>query len=221
MMLYPYQEKIILTDTIFGIYGGQSTLGTPVQRDAAYFVAEMAATDDLDTFLLPTTVTGSYSFSPRLILDHGHINSISVIRFIDTKEDIYYTITGTANIYASIKNVERGVLDIHYWLGNCNCHNSARPFPYEVQVVYNAGFSSGTSYQPNVLLALTTYADIVLNEIMGYGNEAPGDVRVNQYSNQQYSEIRTLKNTVFGGSPRANFASRLLQNLRKLRHVGI
>lgn len=220
-MEYPYYTPIILTDSIFTDYGGDTTKGTSTQRKIAYRIAEMQATEDLSTFLLPTIYTGMYPFNTRIILDHAFVNSISVIRFIDTKEDIYYTITGTANVYASIQNADRGVLDIHYWLGSCNCHSSINPYPYQVQVVYNAGLPSGTTYQADTLLALETYADIILNEIVGYGNEAPGDVRVDSFNNQQYSERRLLKNTSFGGSPRANFASRLLQRLRLNRYVGI
>lgn len=222
-MEYPYYNPIVLTDQIFSDYGGDITKGNSNQRKAAFRIAEIQATEDLGTFLLPTRVTGTYPYfqSNPIITEHGYINNVEVIRFIDTEEDIYYTITGTANVYASVQQADRGVIDIHYWLGNCQCHSAARPYPYQVQIVYIAGLSSGTSYQADVLLALTTYADIILNEIVGYGNEAPGDVRVDSFNNQQYSERRTLKNTSFGGSPRANFASRLLQRLRLNRYVGI
>jgi hypothetical protein len=96
------------------------------------------------------------------------------------------------------------------------------PYPYRIDVVYNVGFSSGTSHQPKVLMALTTYASIIMNEFLGYGNEAPGDIGVQEFSNQQYSEKRVkLINTVFGASPRAQFAHRLLTSLRKRRYVNL
>ena len=93
---------------------------------------------------------------------------------------------------------------------------------YNVQIVYTAGLPSGTSFRSDVLLALTTYADIVINEITGYGNEAPGDIGVQDFSNQQYRESRVqLLRTQFGTSARAQFASKLLTSLRKMRYVGI
>lgn len=223
MNFYPYSNPIILTDDIYEAYGGDITLGTIAQRQAAYWMAEEKASEDLDTLLLKTVITGTYIYThPYIILDHTYVDRVIVTRFIDYQEDIYYTITGTANVYASIYSQERGVLDIQYALLNCNCHSSSRPSPYKVQVVYEAGFSSGTSFRPDVLMALTTYAQIIMNEIIGYGNEAPGDIGVKDYSNQEYRESRKgLINTTFGSSAKANFAHRMLTRLRKMRYVGL
>jgi hypothetical protein len=87
--------------------------------------------------------------------------------------------------------------------------------------VYNAGLPTGTSTLPDILLALTTYAKIMLNELVGYGNEAPGDVGVEEYASQQYREVRRLRNTDFGSSPQAVFVNRLLQGFRRHRYVGM
>jgi len=71
-----------------------------------------------------------------------------------------------------------------------------------------------------MLLALTTYSDMVLNQIEGYGNEADGLVGVKQFKNQDYSEMRhNLKITSFGSSARAQFVSDLLTSIRKYRFV--
>ena len=71
-----------------------------------------------------------------------------------------------------------------------------------------------------MLLALTTYSDMVLNQIEGFGNEADGLVGVDEFKNQDYSEKRhTLKNTAFGSSARSQFVSGLLTKLRKHRYV--
>ncbi len=71
-------------------------------------------------------------------------------------------------------------------------------------------------------MALSTYATIVINEIVGYGNEASGDVGIEEFSNQQYKEKRRgLLNTVFGDSPKARWAWRQLARLRKYRYVGL
>ena len=222
--LYPFTSPVVLNDDIYQAYGGDLSVGSSEQLQAAYFIAEEAATGDIGTLLLATTITGSFSYDPMhpFMLTYTYVNSVEVIRFYDFKEDLYYTITGTANIYAGIRNKEYGILDIAYWIGNCACHSAAVPYPYRIDVVYNVGFSSGTSHQPHILMALTTYASIVMNEFLGYGNEAPGDIGVQEFSNQEYSEKRVkLLRTAFGTSARAQFAHRLLTRLRKRRYVNL
>ena len=69
---------------------------------------------------------------------------------------------------------------------------------------------------------MTTYADIILNEVVGYGNEAPGDIGVQSYTNQQYSENRVkLLRTDFGTSARAQFVKKLIEKRRRKRSVGL
>jgi len=60
-MEYPYASPIILTDAIFTAYGGHTGSSATAQRTAAYLIAEMAATADIGSFLLPTTVTGTFA----------------------------------------------------------------------------------------------------------------------------------------------------------------
>ena len=220
---YPYSDPIILTDDLFNSDKLGLTLGLEVQRQAGYWLAEWKATQDLSTFLLPTTYSGTFLFKNyELLLDHNYVSAVNLTRFIDFQERVYYTISGTANIYQSMASEERGILDLQYLIGNCACHSASRPNPYKVQVVYETGLPSGTSYRPNVLLALTTYATIILNEVIGYGNEAPGDIGVAEYANQEYREKRKgLVNNAFGKSAKATFAHGLLTGLRKYRHVSL
>lgn len=223
-MEFPYSSPQILTDAIYIAYGGHTGTTTQAQRNAAFLIAEMAATEDVGSFLLPTTFTGTYTpeYGRPLMLDYGYVNSVNLVSFIDEKDCIYWSQVGTDNYYVSIRgDGKRGIIDIDYLVAHCNCCTNGE-FPYKVQVVYNAGLQSGTSYLPDVLLALTTYADIIINEIIGYGNEAPGDIGVQEFSNQQYRESRVaLLRTQFGTSARAQFASKLLTRLRKLRYVGM
>ena len=223
MNLYPYNAPIVITDTIFADYGGDITKGTSSQRRIAYRIAEMTATEELNSFLLPTTVTGTYfyPFTNPIITEYAYINQVILTRFIDTEEKIYWTVSGTTNIYVSLRDDEYGIIDVHSLIGTCNCHSNVNPYPYQVQVIYNAGLPSGTSYQPDILMGLVTYADIILNEIVGYGNEAPGDVGIESFNNQGYAEVRRIRNTTFGASPRAMFASKMFSRLRRLRYVGL
>ena len=222
MNVYPYSSPIIMTDTIFNLYGGDTTLGNSQQRQIAYLLAERAASENLRTFLKPTTITGTFSrVTSSIILEHSYINYVTTVRFIDTEESIYFTASGTSSEYFSLRNDTYGIVDLHYLVANCNCHHGVLTYPYQVQIVYNAGFNTGTSHQPNVLMALSTYATIILNEMIGYGNEAPGDVGVEEFSSQGYREVRRLKNTDFGSSPKAIFANRLLRDLRRYKFVGL
>jgi len=222
MNIYPYTSPIILNDLLFDKYGGDATLGTSAQRSIAYLMAEETVSESLKTFLLPTTVTGTFArVTPTILLDHAYINSVAVVRFIDTEESIYFTASGSTSAYFSLRNDVYGIVDLHYLVANCNCSHGVLTYPYKVQIVYNAGLPTGTANQPNVLMALSTYATIMMNEIIGYGNEAPGDVGVEEYSSQQYREVRRLKNTDFGASPKAIFANRLLRSLRKHKFVGM
>ena len=144
--LYPLTSAVILTDEVFQLYGGDLSKAAQAQRDAAYLIAERAASKDIGTLLAPTIVTGTHYFNPLrdLLLDYGYVQRVILIRFIDTEEDVYYSISGTANVHASLRNPEYGIVDIHGIFGNCNCASSARPYPYQVQVVYEAGLPTGT-----------------------------------------------------------------------------
>jgi len=223
MNFYPYSAPIILTDDLYQSYGGDLTVASTYQRAAAYWLAEEKASEDIGSFLLPTIVTGTYRYDNNvLVLDHAWAHRLLLTRFIDFEEDIYFTVTGTANEYVNLFNQERGMVDISYALANCKCSSHSRPSPYKVQVVYEAGLTSGTSFRPDMLLALTTYASIIINEIVGYGNESPGDMGVQEFSNQQYREKRkTLLNTAFGSSARAQFAHNLITRFRKMRYVSL
>jgi hypothetical protein len=217
MNYYPYINPIILTDPIFFDYGGHRGSSSPEQRQAAYWIAERTASEDINTYLLPTIVTGSYIYNPLrdIILEHGYINQIIETRFIDKEENIYFTVSGINNVYVGLKDDERGVVVVV-----SNWFNLGEL--YKNQIIYNAGLPSGTSFRPDILLGLTTYADIILNEIQGYGNEAPGDIGVTDYRNQGYSESRVaLIRTAFGTSARAQFVHKLFTKLRHYRWVGL
>jgi hypothetical protein len=225
--LYPLTSAIILNDASFVSYGGHTGNSTAAQRNMAYLLSEIAATKDLDTFLLPVIITGTYVFTNHilqhgLLLDYGYIHQVYVTNFIDFDETVYWSQAGTGNDYVAIQNDTFGILDINYILSSCNCATASRPLPYKVQVVYKSGFPTGTSTRPDVLMALTTYADLMLQEMIGYGNEAPGDIGVQEYANQEYREKRIgLLRTSFGTSARANLAHRLLTGLRKYRWCGL
>lgn len=224
MQYYPYSSAQFLNDTVFQNYGGSTGSSASLQRNAAYLIAEKKMSEYLDTFLLPTTITGTFPhglYNRRIELDHTHVNRVSLVRFFDEQEDVYHSITGTANSQASLLDDRRGLVDIHYWTVKCNC-NIGIPYPYKVQIVYQAGLPTGTTIQDDMLLALTTAADIYLGEVLGQGNEAPGAVGLKKFANQDYSETRrNMVHTPFGSTPRANFITKLVSHHIHRRYVGL
>lgn len=219
MQEYPYTSPIILTDAIFTAYNDGLLTGSNLKQ-IGYWLAEEAVSRDLDTFLLPTVVTGTYPYSPSLLLDNAYVNQIYVVRYLDSLDRIYYTASGTYNYFTRLGDREYGVLDMV--MVGAGCGTCGGAYPYRVQVVYNAGLSSGTSYRPNVLLALTQATSLFINEMQGWGNEGVGNIGITRFSNQNYSEQRmAMINTVYGNSAKSQFIHKQLDSLRKRRYVGI
>lgn len=222
MKLYPYTQAFIINDNVFQAYGGSLANTSTEQRKAAYWMAERAVTEDIGTFLKPTTVTGTFSPHEPFLLDYTHVNAVHSVAFLKFDGSTYYTVNGTGNETVAIRNNVLGIIDIDYYYSLCGGCGSRKSSLYQLQVSYNAGLPTGTTTMPDVLLALTTYSQIILNEIIGYGNESPGDIGVEEYQNQGYRENRIgLFRTVYGSSPKALFAHKLLTHLREYRAVGL
>lgn len=222
-MLYPYSSPIILNDAIFEEFGNNLDTTTPATRQHAYYIAEKKTTEYLETFLLPTTVTGTYSYNPSILLDHAYVSAINVVQFLDNKEYVYWSQTGTANVYQSLRNSEYGIMDLFYLSGWCSCHPyRGIYYPYQVKVSYTAGLPTGTANQSDFLMGMSMYAGVILNEILGYGNESTGDIGVIEFKNLDYAEKRVgLINTVFGNSAKAKFIRDALSTHKLYRHVGL
>ncbi|MHA2405074.1 MAG: hypothetical protein ACXADH_18930, partial [Candidatus Kariarchaeaceae archaeon] len=203
-------------------YGGNLIGSTPAQRNAAYFVAEERISNLVNSPVSIATITGTYFYphtGGRVQLDWMYLQTVHEIRFIDGGGNTYHTIAGTANYHAAIRDQERSIIDIFHIYGNCQgCGNSSSP--YQFQIVYEAGLPTGTSTSPNFILALTSAAKLVTNEIIGYGNESVGGVGIEAFKNQDYFEKRTaMANTVLGKSTTAQWISMLLGGVR--RRVGL
>jgi hypothetical protein len=98
-----------LTDAIFTQYGGHPGNSGPLQRQAAYLLSEITASEDLDTFLLPVIVTGTYVFTSAmlrqgLVLESAYVHQVYETKFIDFDEEVYWTQAGTGNDYVAIRN---------------------------------------------------------------------------------------------------------------------
>lgn len=220
MILYPYNAAIILTDDIFQAYGGDLSKGTPAQRSASYLIAEKQMTSHLSAFLLPTKVTGTFGFTgpTHLALPYAFVSSVDSVKLIH-QEDCYDCDTTEYTGCAFVWEDTFAYIDVRQVENACGCCCSCMDDPYQTKVVWTSGLPSGTTYQADMLLALTMAADITLNEIIDPGaNEGTGDIGIQEFSNQQYNEKRVkLMRTSFGSSARAQKVAQLVSNLRRKR----
>lgn len=232
MIVYPYNSPIILTDDIFNTYGGQNYSSVPVQRQAAYLIAEKQTTRYINTFLLPTIVTGTYMYQnqPRIATDYGYVHSIDAVYI---KSQDFFTAScdllsnaGCAIIaddtfgYVDIQTLLPTATVISYYAIPYPAFPPVFPFlanylqPYQFEITYRAGLPTGTANQADVLLAMTMAAQINLNLMVNQPMLAgEADVGIDSFSAIDYREVRhssSIKRTVFGSSATANKIADLL-----------
>lgn len=221
MKVYPHSSPIILDDDTFIELGGETGTSTSRQRQAAYLSAEKKASTFIGSFLLPTTVTGTYpqDYTRPVITDYGYVNEVKSVFLRSRDFDSDCSITETEKC-AYIRDDGYGVLDINCAISCCQC----TPFNiYQVQVAYEAGLPTGTITQDDYLSALVSLADQELKIISGDGGtEGNYGIGIKSFSNQSYSEQRVaLNKTDLGSSPRANWIAGVLRPLRRRRIAGL
>jgi hypothetical protein len=236
MQTYPYFSPIILNDTVFSLYGGQGTGTFPsMVLQSSYLLAEMQVTNYIGTFLLPTTVTGTYAYTnqKRLATDYGYVQQLLNVNIL-TK-----TGCNTCNLQNNdgcgfIYNDTFGYVDFSFvtsvcgqgWWGYPYAPYIAAPYPYQIQISYIAGLPTGTASQPGFMEALTILAQVDLNEkfpgAVGI-NESVGAVGIQEFKSMDYFEKRAehaLVKTALGDDARSQRAKKLLDmSIRKARRV--
>jgi hypothetical protein len=214
-MDFPYSSPQILTEQMFVDYGGMTGTSASGQRQAAFLMAERQMTEHLSAFLVPTIITGSVFYRGGTLFEteFGRVTSVLGVQFTRIN-GVSPLDTQISSGTALIRNSKEGLLDIFVYPG---CYNE--PYygmVYERAVVYQSGFSTGTSCQPDMLAALTMAAQINLNEMdISLSNEGVADVGIQTFSNQSYREERTkLLRTPFGNSAMAQRVSNLTKGYR-------
>lgn len=216
----------ILTDAIYNAYGGDLSAATPSQRQAAYQIAEQFAIQEIGTFLTPTTVTGTFEWPQsgyRLQLPYNQVTSVnSVVALHELSCGCTPTeISGCAWLIDS----DGGVIDLRQCGSSASCPCAIAQglyyLPKLVRISYTAGLPAGrVAANAGALMGLVTAADLALEQILDpAGAEGgPGDPSIASFSDTGYGEVRQfLKLTAFGGSPRANYAARMLRPLKVKR----
>lgn len=211
----------ILNDSLYTAYGGRTGTSTPSQRLAAYQIAEQQMIEHIGTFLLPTTVTGTFEFRndlpSRYQLPHERVMSVDAVSILSRESCCDCDLSDDPGC-ANIVDAEYGFIDVkamHDCLSSCGNWLS----PYQVEIAYTAGFPTGVAAHDSGLhLALMIVAEINLLEMMDpAANEGgPGDPGVNEFVSMGYAEKRVfLSKTRLGNSARANKAAQLVEHLRK------
>lgn len=226
MVIYPFNHPIILNDTIYSQYGGLGTGSfTYQQLQSSYWLAEMQVSKYIGTLLLPHIISGTanYMGKDRLVTDYGYVSDILSVTILSKQNFLTCDLQkndGCAYIYEDTfgyidfkqTSLTAGLTYVGYPYGLYTYFN----FPYQVQVVYQAGLPTGVANMPGILEALTILAQIDLNEkspgTVGQ-NEGMGDVAIQRWRSLDYTEERgehALIRTNLGGSAKANRAKFLI-----------
>lgn len=215
----------ILTDAIFLKYGGATGTSTAAQLQAAYAIAEGQAAQELNTFVEPTIVTGTHSWPPMgqpLQLPYTHLNSVASVIAVhdggcDCADDAV-EISGCAWILdnnGALVSLRECGSALKASCSGCNCSGGA----LQARIVATFGLPASAASDPRLLLALTTAADLVLQQMIDpAGAEGgAGDPGVKSFRSLSYSETRadsSTSMTAFGNSARANYAAKMLSNFK-------
>lgn len=222
MQYFTIPSPQVLTDPIFLEYGGQVGTSTVPQRQAAFALAEELMVEELHSFLVPTTVTGTFYWKTQnpIQLDFGWVTSIDSV-------SIHAINAGNPSLlivddaHYQMRSLRYGLLDL---ISRETFHGCLPP--YNIQVVYTSGLLNvvtGTvQAPPTILAALTLVAQIQLNEFdVSLSNESTGDVGIEFFINQRYHEKRVkIGKSAFGNSALAYRASNLVKRFRAKPSIG-
>lgn len=220
MIEYFHLAPVILTDNLFFEYAAAcSQTGTASQRHAAYTIAEQQMIQHLGTFLLPTTITGTYMFpvTPKpLILPYHHLISIDrvMLKSLADCDDCELTDhEGCGIIRDNVGYIDIMAVDS---AARAVCGACAGGY-YQAEITVTAGLPTGVAANDHGLhMGLAKLAEVTLAEMVDPGaNEGgPGDPGLSQWSSQGYSETRMpLQKTPMGSGPMANYIVRLVRHL--------
>lgn len=223
----------VLNDEIFLKYGGDSRDSNEGQREAAYQIAEQFAIQEIGTFLAPVTVTGTFMYPVMgdhtlLQLPHTHIRDVKGVVTIheagcNCAAD-GYEISGCAwllNSRAGLVSLDSCGVQLSSGGSTCSCQGRSHTEPLLYRIAYEAGFDAGIiAANAPTLMGLVTAADLALEQIVDPAGAqgGPGDPSLTNASDTGYSQsMQYLVMTAFGGSPRANYAARMLKPLKYKR----
>lgn len=219
---YYHLAPVILTDSLFFAHEPACLLtGTSTQRQTAYLVAEQQMMRELDTFLLPTTVTGTFlwPFQNPLVLPHERLQSIDSVVGLSA-DDCSCVLTeydACAFMRDSVGYIDARLVE-GAWARGCGCGGAGL---YQIRVAYTAGLPTGVAAGDLALhQALSDAAAIALAEVVDPGSNegGPGAPGILSWSADRYSETRVPpRKTAFGQTARATYIANLVRHLKRFR----
>lgn len=225
MVIYPFNAPIIMTDSIFVLYGGEVGTTTVPARASSFWLAEMQASAYIGTLLLPQVITGTYGYmgTHRIATDYGYVHQVLSVNIQSKQAGIDCTLRDNDGC-VFIWNDTFGYLDFRQATSFCGCGGGTNP--YLINIAYQAGLPTGTANQPGILEALTILAQIDLNEKFPGNagmNEGVGDIGIQEFRSLDYAEKRgahSLVKTALGESAKSMRAKRLIDmSIKKARRV--
>lgn len=216
--IYPINTVQIMSDNVFLSYGHSLDDYTTLQRNAAYFIAEENLSLHLGTLLVPTLITGTlYPYlNGMAVLEWGYVGQVYGLLVSDN----YGNSQMLTDISYGLIDSDNGFFDTRAAVASFLGWSACTPCPGwhidKYELVYQAGLPTGISMRPNMLMALTILSDIALKEMSELGlNEGVGDIGINSFSTAGYTESRVdLIRTALGTSARANYARKLVNNIK-------
>lgn len=226
-----------MNDAVFSLYGGLGTGSFSSQiLQSSYLLAEMQVSEYLGTFLLPTTVTGTYPFmhQTRIATEWGYVSQLLNVSILTRQSCNDCSLTandGCGYVYQDTF----GYVDFKRLSSICGWSWWGFPYapyvmsyePYQIQLAYTAGLPTGTATQPGILRALTIVAQINLDDtfpgVVGV-NESVGAIGIQDFKAggiSGYSETRAkdaLVKTALGDDAKSQRAKKLLDmSVRRAR----
>lgn len=222
---YHHLSPVILTDSMFADYNAQClNSGTAQQRTNAYVIAESRMIDQINTFLLPTVVTGTFlwpAVPEALLLPHKYIRSIDRVS-VQSVDGCDCELTAHAGCGLIRNGI--GYIDIRITegLAASACGGCGRGrWYYQGEITYTAGIPTGTAALDTRLhnaLAIVAYEALTQMVEPGLNAGGAGAPGVMSFSTLGYSESfnpESLKITRLGNSALANYAAGLVSHLNK------
>jgi hypothetical protein len=226
---YYHLSPVILTDVMFDEYNPQCVdVGTVSQRQNAYVIAESRMIEQIGTFLLPTTVTGTFIWPQvpqSIVLPHSFLTSIDrlIIQSFEGECNCDLTAnTGCGLIRNGIGYIDARVTEFAA-TAYCACGGAHSRWFYQAQVTYTAGLPTGTAANDTRLhnaLSVVAYEALTQMVEPGLGAGGPGNPGVMGFSTMGYSETfnkESLQKTKLGNSALANYAASLVSHYKKKR----
>lgn len=216
----------ILTEQIYARYNGWSGSATSEQLQDAFTAGETDMQTYLGTYLVPTTLTGTFQFpytDNRLLLPVSEVTWVGTPTVLLTNVFNGQLVSVTDQAAAFINADGSGVINMQILLQFLWTRCAFDGMPYQVQLPYTAGYPAGyLASQPAFLMGLVKAAELNLQQILdpGRAEGGLGNAGIIAWSSLKYSERRTdksVRGSVFGNSVTANWIARKVEPFRKRR----